>query len=172
MPHHAQPPPRFPLAFITRMSKPFLWRVWITFGHIDCGQVYFSDREHGSKEASLLAAQHYRDLAIDHYRIPLRAYDGNGYYVQHRHNSSGMIGVVLMRDTPDKPTRVRWAARFMREGKQKVCSFSIRKYGYREAYRRAAEIRSRHTGQPPQPLPKPPPWLVGWAESYKIDLTQ
>ena len=169
MPRPSKTDPR--MRYITRMPDN-AWRVWITYGDDDFGQVYFSDREHGSKSAALAAAQGYRNAVIAENEIPLRVYDGNGYYVQHSRNTSGMIGVMLCADNPDKPTRVNWTTTIMRDGKETRRAFSIRKHGYRNAYQMAASVRAKHTGQPIPSVPVPPPWLATWAESYGVNLDE
>lgn len=89
------------MRFITR-AQDNLWRVWITYGFLDLGQVYFSDRKHGGKRASLGAAKQYRDQMVQQHAIPLRKHEGNGYNVRGINNVFGTVGVTLGVVDPDQ----------------------------------------------------------------------
>lgn len=158
--------------FITRMQDD-LWRVWVQFRDLDLGQEYFSDAKLGGVKACLKAAIERRDALVKEHKIPLRCYDGNGWCAKDKRNTSGEVGIGLFLDDPEAPTRVSWGARIMVDGAQRNVTRSIRKFGYRGAWRAVAKIRARHTGQPvAQEPPTPPDWLVKWASDRDLDLAK
>lgn len=145
------------------------WRVHITDGKIDSGQVYFKDSEHGSRRRSLQMAKTFRDDFVAQHKIRRRVYDGDGFYARHARSVSGLVAVRLIVDNRDAPTRVNWQAKVTAGGAEKGKSFSVRRYGYEAAWRKAAQIRCARTGEPiPDRPPKPPAWLPGWARGRKL----
>lgn len=161
MPRPTNQPPQ--MSWITRMAA--CWRVWVTKGEIDSGQIYFKDSEFsGSKQKSLRAAKAFRDDFISRHKIRRRAYNGSGFHVKHAKSSSGMVGVVLSTDDPENITRVNWRAKVRKDWAEKGSAFSVRKYGYEKAWRMAIQRRCAHTGEPmPSQAPPPPQWLLAWA---------
>lgn len=153
--------------WITRLDA--YWRVWVTSGMIDSGQVYFKDSEHGSKAKALHAAQAFRDGFVAEHNIRRRAYKGDGFYVRHKKSVSGLVAVRLIVDDQEMPTRVNWRVKTMVGGKIRGKSFSVRKFGYKAAWLKAAKLRCAHTGDsvPAQP-PAPPAWLLEWAEEREL----
>ncbi len=123
---------------------------------------HFSDSKNGGYEVALTAARAWRDAQMAALDIAERACDGNGHFLAYKRNRSGKIGLRLMPDRhPDRRIRrVYWEARFMVDGKQRIQTYTVRKYGYIGAWRLAATERSRHDGQPvPAAPPKAPDWL-------------
>ncbi len=158
------------LRYIIRMPDK-LWRVWITFNGKDFGQMYFSDKEYGNKDASLTAAIAYRDKVITTNKIPLRIYAGNGFCVRHKNNKSGVVGILLAVDNHDDPRRVHWQAKIMVDGNQRKTSQSVRQYGYVGAWQLVAAIRENHTQIPvPKKPPAPPAWLRLWAAERGVSM--
>lgn len=141
----------------------------MVFDTFDSGQRYFSDAQFGSTKNALKAAIGYRDLLVKENAIPLRAYDGNGYHIQDKRNTSGTVGICLAKDKAENPGRVSWQCRIMVNGKQKGISFSIRKFGYAGAWKRAYLLRSQHLGSNAKAIPpEPPDWLVIWMHNHGI----
>lgn len=158
------------MRFITRARDP-LWRVWVQFRNIDLGQVYFSDKQHGGKDAALKAAMVCRDKMVREHNIPLRTYAGSGFCVSHKKSKSGSVGISLEPDNPSNPGRVNWVAKNEVDGSTKKCARSIRKYGYVGAWKIVAQFRQEHTGQPvPENPPPPPEWLRDWATERGVVL--
>lgn len=158
------------MRFITRMPDG-LWRVWVMFGTLDCGQIYFGDAAYGGLNSALRKALKCRDDLIREHNIPLREYAGNGWCAKHAKNTSGEVGIALEKKPAIDPYYVAWAVRNMVDGKQWHRSWSIKKYGYLGAWRLATEARVKHTGQPTSEAPPAPPdWLVKWARERSIDL--
>lgn len=116
--------PETRLRFITRMHDP-TWRVWIQFGKVDFGQVYFSEREYGT--ALKASAIRYRDQMVRQHKIPLRRYDGNGFCVKNARHKSGEVEIHLSMDRRVNPSKIGWAVRNMVDGKQRVTARSILK---------------------------------------------
>lgn len=150
-----------------------LWRVWVQFNDLDLGQGYFSDAKLGGKDKALEAALEWRDRLVKKHGIPLRCYGGNGWCVKNKRNTSGEVGINLLLDDPVAPTRVSWAVKMMVNGRARHISRSIRKFGYRGAWKVVAKIREKHTGQPvaTEP-PRPALWLKQWAADRGLDLSK
>lgn len=80
-------------------------------------------------------------------------------------SKTGVPGICLIRGN------ISWAVYEHIDGRQKRRSFSIRKYGYSAAWRRAARIRAEQTGfKIPMKPPVPPAWLKAWAKAERVEL--
>ncbi|MHB8225410.1 hypothetical protein [Acidithiobacillus sp.] len=110
---------------------------------------HFSDSKNGGYEAALTAARAWRDAQMAALDIAERACDGNGHFLVCKRNRSGKIGLRLVHDRhPDgRIRRIYWEARFMLDGKQRVRTYAVRKYGYAGAWRLAATERGQHDWQ-------------------------
>lgn len=157
------------LRFITRL-KNNMWRTWVTFGKQDFGQKYFSDKALGGKEKSLEAAQAHRDKVIADNRIPCRTFEGNGFHVRDARCSTSSVGISLFVDDRVNPRRVAWKARIVKNGKIVGISASVRKYGYKTAWKMVIALREQHTGiSIPECPPPPPDWLTDLGSALEIN---
>lgn len=158
------------MRFITRMQDA-LWRVWIVFGTFDSGQIYFSDKQYGSRDKACQAAKKHRDKLVKKHNIPLRIYDGNGFNISHSKNTSGTVGIGLQIDRRRDPASISWRSTTMINGRQSPVARSIRRYGYTQAWQMVAKIREQHTGIRVSKTPPPPtPELLEWAAQTGFDL--
>ncbi|MBU2838919.1 hypothetical protein HF670_04940 [Acidithiobacillus thiooxidans] len=132
----------------------------------------FSDSAHNGYEAARIAARKWRDEKMAELDIQPRKWDGNGHFTMYSRNRSGKIGVRLCHDyKAGRISRVYWEAKFMVNGKQRVRSYSVRKYGYECAWRLAIAERQRHDGEPvPDTVPERPDWLVAVAATEGLTL--
>ena len=162
--------------FITEHS-PGVWRVWVAFGAIDNGQRYFSETQYGSKEKALAEAIKYRDSIVRIMGIPVRNYDGNGYYLSQKHGQKGrLLGVQLMKKVNNgNIVGASWIARGMVAGKQKIIRrFSVFRNGYYTAFELASAVRVESIDINSEMIeirvPEPPQWFVdlvkakGWKD--------
>lgn len=160
------------MRWISRMEAS--WRVWLNYKDIDSGQVYFYDSQYGSSQEALKQAQAYRDAFVTKYSIPLRTYTGEGFYARHSKNKGNLVGVNLSTNSPDNPsksTKIGWTGCVQKNGLPHRKHWSVKKYGYTEAWRKAAEYRCNHTGEPvPKGPPKPQDWLKKWARLNDVEL--
>lgn len=148
------------------------WRVWVTYKDFDSGQCYFSYREHGGQEKALTAAKKHRDAILKEQGIRLRKYDGNGYCVKHCKSTSNQVGVSCnINKRKNGQICVSWIAKIQVDGTTKGRGWSVRRYGYTEAWKRAVALRCAHTREPIPTTPPPVPERVrAWAEEFNINL--
>ena len=88
-----------------------------------------------------------------------------------RRSTSGLVGVTLSIADKAGSMRVHWSARFMEKGRQRNVSFSVRKYGYEGAFRKAVRVRCDAIGiNPPRGIKPPAPSgaLKKWMKSEGI----
>lgn len=91
---------------------------------------------------------------------------GGGARQKFAASKSGVPGICLTKGN------VSWASYEQQGKRRKQRSFSIRKYGYSGAWRRAAKVRAEQTGlKITMNPPAPPEWLRKWAKAQKLILT-
>ncbi len=131
------------LTYITRMDHGNTHGWWVRV-YKDSKPVeskLFSDGVHGSKAKAKLAAQTHRDKVVKKNKIvPVHLRKTREHSVDSR-STSGLVGVTLSVTDKAGSLRVHWSARFMEKGKQRNVSFSVRKYGYEGAFRKAVRVR-------------------------------
>ena len=131
------------LTYITRMDHGNTHGWWVRV-YKDSKPVeskLFSDGVHGGKAKAKLAAQAHRDKVVKKNKIvPVHMRKTREHSVDRR-STSGMVGVTLSVADKAGSLRVHWSARFMEKGKQRNVSFSVRKYGYEGAFRKALRVR-------------------------------
>ncbi|MDE6432132.1 MAG: hypothetical protein K2L13_01930 [Opitutales bacterium] len=120
-------------------------RGWLVRGYKN-GKRYsklFSDRKLGSPEEALRQARlFYQDLSKRLDEIPARPRARKIVYKDSR-NSTGVLGISRLRKIGKNGQPLEFYSVTWRPapGKQKCTSFSIRKYGEAEAFRRAVNCR-------------------------------
>jgi len=132
-----------------KATRTYAWVVTLTRAR-RVYRKYFSDGVYGGKRASLAAAKRYRDEVIaKHASLSRRDYAN----VRRRNNRSGVPGVCK------SPKPRRRFGKHYREwfwiaywtpapgGACRHKSFSMKKYGAKEAFRRAVEARRRGLAQ-------------------------
>lgn len=131
------------LTYITRMDHGNTHGWWVRV-YKDSKPVeskLFSDGVHGGKEKAKRQAQEHRDKIVQKHKIvPVHLRKTHEHSVDRR-SSSGMVGVTLSVADKAGSLRVHWSARFMEKGRQRNVSFSVRKYGYEGAFRKALKTR-------------------------------
>ena len=113
----------------------------------------FTDVDYKGKELALAAAQEFRDEQMAAMGIARRKSVSGHYSVMliRRHNGSGVL------------TQVFWRVRFPVDDHSRTKSFSLKDYGYEDAWRLAMEERVKHGGLPPPKAPPPmPEWVREW----------
>ncbi len=140
----AKKPRGLGLTYITRMDHGNTHGWWVRV-YKDSKPVeskLFSDGVYGSKGKAKKQAQEHRDKVVKKHKIvPVHLRKTREHSVDRR-STSGMVGVTLSVTDKSGSLRVHWSARFMEKGKQKNVSFSVRKYGYDGAFRKALKVRS------------------------------
>jgi hypothetical protein len=148
------------LTYITRMDHGNTHGWWVRV-YKDSKPVeskLFSDGVLGSKTKAKAAAQAHRDKVVKKNKIvPVHMRKTREHSVDRR-STSGMVGVTLSVVDKAGSLRVHWSARFMEKGKQRNVSFSVRKFGYDTAFRKALRVRCDAIGislprgiKPPEP---------------------
>ena len=131
------------LTYITRMDHGNTHGWWVRV-YKDSKPVeskLFSDGVHGSKAKAKVMAQEHRDKVVKKNKIvPVHLRKTREHSVDRR-STSGMVGVTLSVADKAGSLRVHWSARFMEKGRQRNVSFSVRKYGYEGAFRKAVRTR-------------------------------
>ncbi|HEC19814.1 MAG TPA: AP2 domain-containing protein [Gammaproteobacteria bacterium] len=158
------------LTYITRMDHGNTHGWWVRV-YKDSRPVeskLFSDGVYGGKNKAKLAAQEHRDKVVKKNKIvPVHMRKTREHSVDCR-STSGLVGVTLSVADKGGSLRVHWSARFMEKGKQRNVSFSVRKYGYEGAFRKAVRARSEAIGTTvPRGLTPPAPSreLKKWIKS-------
>lgn len=161
------------LTYITRMDHGNTHGWWVRV-YKDSKPVeskLFSDGVYGSKAKAKLAAQEHRDKVVKKNKIvPVHMRKTREHSVDSR-STSGMVGVTLSVADKAGNLRVHWSARFMEKGKQRNVSFSVRKYGYEDAFRKAMRVRCDAIGiSIPRGVTPPAPdrSLKKWMKSVGI----
>ena len=159
------------LRYITRHPDK-TWRVWVTYKDFDSEQLYFSFREYGGEAEALAAATSCRDKILKEQGIRLRKYDGNGYCVKHVRCTSGQVGIrCQVQYRKNRNPTADWTAKIQMDGVQKHRAWSIKRYGYVNAWKQAVAYRCAHTGEPIPTAPPPVPEAVlDWAKEFDIDI--
>ncbi len=133
------------LTYITRMDHGNTHGWWVRV-YKDSKPVeskLFSDGVHGSKGKAKKQAQEHRDKVVKKHKIvPVHMRKTREHSVDRR-STSGMVGVTLSVVEKADSLRVHWSARFMEKGRQRNVSFSVRKFGYEGAYRKALKARCK-----------------------------
>ena len=161
------------LTYITRMDHGNTHGWWVRV-YKDSKPVeskLFSDGVHGSKAKAKLKAQEHRDKIVKKNKIVPVHLRKTGEHSVDRRSTSGMVGVTLSVTNKAGSLRVHWSARFMEKGRQRNVSFSVRKYGYEGAYRKALRVRCDAIGSnPPRGLKPPVPSreLQKWMKAEAI----
>ncbi len=161
------------LTYITRMDHGNTHGWWVRV-YKDSKPVeskLFSDGVHGGKNKAKIMAQEHRDKVVKKHKIvPVHLRKTHEHSVDRR-STSGMVGVTLSVANKTGSLRVHWSARFMEKGRQRNVSFSVRKYGYEGAYRKALRVRCDAIGTHlPRGLKPPVPnrELEKWIKSEAI----
>jgi hypothetical protein len=161
------------LTYITRMDhgNTHGWWVRVYKDSKPLESKLFSDGVYGGKEKAKKQAQDYRDTVVKKHKIvPVHMRKTHEHSVDSR-STSGMVGVTLSMSDKSGSTRVHWSARFMEKGRQRNVSFSVRKYGYEGAFRKALRARCEAIGHTlPRGMKPPPPsgTLKKWMRSEGI----
>lgn len=161
------------LTYITRMDhgNTHGWWVRVYKDSKPLESKLFSDGVYGGKEKARKQAQDYRDKVVKKHKIvPVHLRKTREHSVDSR-STSGMVGVTLSMSDKSGSTRVHWSARFMEKGRQRNVSFSVRKYGYEGAFRKALKARCEAIGQHlPRGIKAPAPssTLKKWMRSEGI----
>lgn len=163
------------LTYITRMDHGNTHGWWVRV-YKDSKPVeskLFSDGVHGGKAKAKAKAQEHRDNVVKKHKIvPVHMRKTREHSVDRR-STSGMVGVTLSVTDKAGSLRVHWSARFMEKGVQRNVSFSVRKYGYEGAFRKALRVRCDAIGiNLPRGLKPPAPnrALQKWMKSESIAL--
>jgi len=148
------------LTYITRMDHGNTHGWWVRV-YKDSKPVeskLFSDGVYGSKAKAKKQAQEHRDKVVKKHKIvPVHLRKTREHSVDRR-STSGMVGVTLSVVEKGGNLRVHWSARFMEKGRQRNVSFSVRKFGYEGAYRKALKARCEAIERSvPRGLKPPPP---------------
>jgi len=158
------------LTYITRMDHGNTHGWWVRV-YKDSKPVeskLFSDGVYGSKAKAKLEAQTHRDKVVKKNKIvPVHMRKTREHSVDCR-STSGLVGVTLSVADKAGSLRVHWSARFMEKGKQRNVSFSVRKYGYDGAFRKAIRVRCDAIGtRLPRGIAPPAPnsTLKKWMKS-------
>lgn len=161
------------LTYITRMDHGNTHGWWVRV-YKDSKPVeskLFSDGVHGSKAKAKAKAQEHRDKVVKKNKIvPVHLRKTREHSVDRR-STSGMVGVTLSVADKAGSLRVHWSARFMEKGRQRNVSFSVRKYGYEGAFKKALRVRCDAIGTGlPRGLTPPAPnrTLQKWMKSESI----
>jgi hypothetical protein len=161
------------LTYITRMDHGNTHGWWVRV-YKDSKPVeskLFSDGVHGGKAKAKVKAQEHRDKVVKKNKItPVHMRKTREHSVDRR-STSGMVGVTLSVSDKAGSLRVHWSARFMEKGRQRNVSFSVRKYGYEGAFRKAVRVRCEAIDiSPPRGLKPPAPsrMLQKWMKSEAI----
>ncbi len=150
------------MRFITRIDGASGHHYWvrIEYGGERLASRVFSDSRHGGTQEAYRAVKAYRDRMVRKYKIPIRIYRGNGYYVRHARSSSGVCGVSFYVQTKDNGrSYLFWQASYVASGVQHHRRFSVKRHGYVEAFLFACRVRFKATGRtmPDNISPPPPP---------------
>ncbi|WP_455217056.1 AP2/ERF family transcription factor [Kaarinaea lacus] len=161
------------LTYITRMDHGNTHGWWVRV-YKDSRPVdsrLFSDGVYGGKDIAKKNAQEHRDRVVKKHKIvPVHMRKTREHTVDSR-NTSGIVGVTLSVAKKSGNLRVHWSARFMENGRQKNVSFSVRKYGYQDAFKQALKARCQAIGQNvPRGVipPEPDRGLKKWMRSVGI----
>jgi hypothetical protein len=158
-------PPTHPMYCIVRIDSDSTHCWWVRFfrGGRYVAQKTFSDGRLGGRAAALKAAKHWRDRILKRL-LPLQ----KDFRTVNRRNWSGVVGVSITCTHRGKNTLYSWSARYQsglgRRRKQVNRVFSILRFGYEEAFRKALRERARHTTRAISDVktPKPPRDVARW----------
>jgi len=161
------------LTYITRMDHGNTHGWWVRV-YKDSKPIesrLFSDGVFGGKEKAKINAKAHRDRIVKKHKIvPVHMRKTREHSIDSR-STSGVVGVTLSMVDKSGSLRVHWSARFMEKGRQRNVSFSVRKYGYEGAFRRALKARCEAIGQNiPRGIkpPSPDAQLKKWMRSVGI----
>ena len=150
------------MRYITRIGNS--WRVLYVRGLEREIQLYFNDRDYGGQDKALESAKAFRDQVMSiHDPKPGTSRRRNLKYL---HKDESQVGITLYSDErKGRKKEYYWRSSYMVGNGSKRRIFSIRKYGYEEAYRLASEFRHKMTGQPMGACPPPPEGLIEWQKT-------
>lgn len=114
-------------------------------------QKSFAFSRFGGEKKALIAAKKFRDQQIVKLKIKKNP----------SRNKFGLVGLFIgFSGTIINPQKYFWVAVFNRDGNNIRKTFSIAKYGYKEAFRKAAIVRAEETGEPLQTkIPRKPKYI-------------
>ncbi len=143
--------------------KGYMFRVKTSDGK--CHYKMFSDATYGSATGAYEAAEQYKKEYFKDCQRPIACHR------RQVRNKLDLVGLTLNVDKSPIDTNVAWVATTMDNGKQRKRFFSIRKYGYVNAYQQARAFRVAYTqveSSVPSDPPKPPKWLELWLDQNNI----
>lgn len=142
------------------------WRVYVQQGGVLYGQYYYYDHNYeGSSERALVAARIMRDAVLRVNNLKPIIFNGNGHVKFDSRNYFKHAGVSLVSQYEDGRRRcVMFVSKWSKDGAVHSKRFSIRKYGYQNAWKMAWKLRSEMLNIPiPRKVAPPPPeWLEEW----------
>lgn len=157
------------MRYIFRFERFKTWRVQYARGLQDPRQAYFNDNAYGGSAQALQAAKKFRDeLIAQHGPAPGTSPRRNLKYLD---KPVEQIGIMLFEDNrAGRRPAYFWRAAYRAGDKTVRRSWSIRRYGFVEAYRQASAFRHKMTGQPIGDCPPIPQEIIDWAVKYRVAL--
>ncbi|CAM5531254.1 hypothetical protein TMEC54S_00261 [Thauera mechernichensis] len=155
--------------YICRLETSKSWRVQYVRGLEKPIQLYFSDRNYGSKEEALAAAKAFRDqvVAIHAPKAP----KPQRRNLKYMNKDQTQVGITLRKDfRSGRSPAYAWSAEYMRGSKPVRRTWSIRRHGYEKAYQLASAWRHEMTGQRMGQCPPPSQDVVQWAKLVRCAL--
>lgn len=131
----------------------------------------FSDKKLGGSGIALASASLWRDQMADKLSVDLAP--RCLAHTRDKRSRTDVVGVFFTGDAKEKSTRVNCKGQAMLNGVLHRKSWSVKKWGYAGAWRRAVEFRHGLTGFIEYTAGPPPPekWIIEWAQRFEIDLT-
>lgn len=131
--------------YLARMDYGRTHGWWIRLQYAN-QQKMFSDRKWGGKRKALLAAIRYRNEMRKQFPVPAP----RGSHATDKRNNTGTVGVSYQRyrkwstygDRVNGPYWIEeYRVTYVKHGRQRIRSFSIKKHGKRNAWRLALKAR-------------------------------
>ncbi|MGE4340647.1 MAG: hypothetical protein AB7E55_32560 [Pigmentiphaga sp.] len=163
------------MRYITRIetTRSKAWRVLFVRGLSRGIQVYFNDSHYpGGRDDALKDAKAFRDQVVALHEpqktVPNAKTRGN---LKYKEKPAELVGLTLHQDTRKYRNNYLWRATVVLDGVQVKRNWSVMKYGYQTAFRKARDYRVKLTGQPiAEEAPPPPEDLVLWARVRGVSL--
>lgn len=162
--------PRSPdLRYISRQDRKHVkgWQVRYKRGLPKAILCFFGDKAYGGEDLALVEAKAFRDQVVK-IHAPNESGASARRQRKFRDKPSDLIGVYLSVNYAGARRRFAsysWAASVIIEGRAVHRTWSIKKWGYEEAFWRAARHRSSLTRQLlPEQVPAPTAALLAWAD--------